>query len=359
MPMEEREQFELSFRESLICFKLINPTNMQYAIETSAITKNFDEITAVNNISITVKPGELFGLLGPNGAGKTTLINMLSTMIEPSSGSALVWDHDVVKEADDVRQNIGVVFQDTTLDDRLTGRENLDLHGRLYGLDGKMRKDRIKEVLSLVELTERADAIVKTYSGGMMRRLEIARGLMHHPHVLFLDEPTLGLDPQTRLHIWDYIKLLNKEEGVTIMLTTHYMEEADKLCDRIAIIDHGEIVALDTPEALKSMLGGDVITLGLENPGDIDRLCSAYQKDGCANIVSKKQNEVFITVTNGEREIPHVLALASGAGIPVTSVSLRKPTLDDVFIHYTGRAIRDKEVTEVEKVGYKMRSRRK
>ncbi|MFA4957500.1 MAG: ATP-binding cassette domain-containing protein [Candidatus Methanoperedens sp.] len=332
---------------------------MQYAIETSAITKNFDEITAVNNISITVKPGELFGLLGPNGAGKTTLINMLSTMIEPSSGSALVWDHDVVKEADDVRQNIGVVFQDTTLDDRLTGRENLDLHGRLYGLDGKMRKDRIKEVLSLVELTERADAIVKTYSGGMMRRLEIARGLMHHPHVLFLDEPTLGLDPQTRLHIWDYIKLLNKEEGVTIMLTTHYMEEADKLCDRIAIIDHGEIVALDTPEALKSMLGGDVITLGLENPGDIDRLCSAYQKDGCANIVSKKQNEVFITVTNGEREIPHVLALASGAGIPVTSVSLRKPTLDDVFIHYTGRAIRDKEVTEVEKVGYKMRSRRK
>lgn len=332
---------------------------MQFAIETSAITKNFDEITAVNKISITVKPGELFGLLGPNGAGKTTLINMLSTMIEPSSGSALVWGHDVVKKADDVRQNIGVVFQDTTLDDRLTGRENLDLHGRLYGLDGNLRKDRIKEVLSLVELTERADAIVKTYSGGMMRRLEIARGLMHHPHVLFLDEPTLGLDPQTRLHIWDYIKLLNKEEGVTIMLTTHYMEEADKLCERIAIIDHGEIVALDTPESLKSMLGGDVITLGLENPGDIDRLCSAYQKDGCANIVSKKQNEVFITVTNGEREIPHVLALASGAGIPVTSVSLRKPTLDDVFIHYTGRAIREKEVTEVEKVGYKMRSRRK
>jgi len=357
--MEEREQFELSFRESLLCSKLINPITMQYAIETSALTKSFDEIIAVNKITITVKPGELFGLLGPNGAGKTTLINMLSTMIEPSGGSAFVWGHNIVKEADYVRQNIGVVFQDTTLDDRLTGRENLDLHGRLYGLDGKTRKDRIKEVLSLVELTERADAIVKTYSGGMMRRLEIARGLMHHPHVLFLDEPTLGLDPQTRLHIWDYIKLLNKEEGVTIMLTTHYMEEADKLCDRIAIIDHGEIVALDTPQVLKNMLGGDVITLELEKPDDIEKLCGAYQKDGCANTVSNKENEVFITVKNGEHEIPHVLALASGAGISITSVSLRKPTLDDVFIHYTGRAIRDKEVSEMEEVGYKMRSRRK
>ncbi len=332
---------------------------MQYAIETSGITKRFDEILAVNNINITVKPGELFGLLGPNGAGKTTLINMLSTMTEPSGGSAFVWGHNAVKEADFVRQNIGVVFQDTTLDDRLTGRENLDLHGRLYGLDSKTRKHRITEVLTLVELIDRADAIVKTYSGGMMRRLEIARGLMHHPHVLFLDEPTLGLDPQTRLHIWEYIRTLNKEEGVTILLTTHYMDEADKLCNRIAIIDHGEIVALDTPEALKDMLGGDVITLGLEKPEDIDRLCSSYKENGCANTVSKKQNEIFITVQNGERQIPHILALASDAGIPIISVSLRKPTLDDVFIHHTGRAIRDKEVTEIETVGYKMRSRRK
>ncbi|PWB57004.1 MAG: DrrA-related ABC transporter ATP-binding protein [Candidatus Methanoperedenaceae archaeon] len=332
---------------------------MLYAIETSGITKRFEEVTAVNNISISVKPGELFGLLGPNGAGKTTLINMLSTMVEPSGGNALVWGHDVVKEADLVRQNIGVVFQDTTLDDRLTGRENLDLHGRLYGLDGKTRKKRTQDVLSLVELTERADFIVKTYSGGMMRRLEIARGLMHHPKVLFLDEPTLGLDPQTRLHIWEYIHKLNKEEGVTILLTTHYMEEADRLCDRIAIIDYGQIVALDTPQDLKNMLGGDVITLGLEDPGDVGRLCSSYQKDGCANIVEGKQNEVFITVNNGERQIPHILALASQAGIPIISVSLRKPTLDDVFIHYTGRAIRDKEVSGMEEVGYKMRSRRK
>ncbi|KAB2946033.1 MAG: ATP-binding cassette domain-containing protein [Candidatus Methanoperedens sp.] len=332
---------------------------MLYAIETSGITKRFDDVTAVNKISISVKPGELFGLLGPNGAGKTTLISMLSTMIEPSGGSALVWGYNVMKDADAVRQNIGVVFQDTTLDDRLTGRENLDLHGRLYGLDGKTRKERIKEVLSLVELTERADAIVKTYSGGMMRRLEIARGLMHHPHVLFLDEPTLGLDPQTRMHIWDYIKKLNKEEGVTILLTTHYMEEADRLCDRIAIIDNGEIVALDNPQNLKNSLGGDVITLGLENPGDVDKLCNSYQKDGCANIITQNQNEVFITVNNGERQIPHILLLASQAGIPIISVSLRKPTLDDVFIHYTGRAIRDKEVSVMEEVGYKMRSRRK
>ncbi len=332
---------------------------MLYAIETEGITKKFDDITAVNNVSISVKPGELFGLLGPNGAGKTTLINMLSTMIEPTGGSARVWDFDVKKDASHVRQNIGMVFQDTTLDDRLTGRENLDLHGRLYDMDSKHRKKRIEEVLSLVELTDRANTIVKTYSGGMTRRLEIARGLMHHPHVLFLDEPTLGLDPQTRNHIWEYIKVLNKEEGVTIVLTTHYMEEADHLCHRIAIIDHGEIVALDTPEALKNMLGGDVITLELENPDNIPRLCEIYKKDGCASIVSRKKNDVFITVRDGERQIPHVLELASDAGIPIRSVSLHKPTLDDVFLHFTGRAIRDKEAGETERVGYILRARRK
>ncbi len=332
---------------------------MLYAIETAGITKEFEEITAVNNVSISVKPGELFGLLGPNGAGKTTLISMLSTMAEPSGGAAKVWGFDIIREASQVRQNIGVVFQDTTLDDRLTGRENLDLHGRLYGLESRLRKRRIEEVLSLVELKERADAIVKTYSGGMMRRLEIARGLMHHPRILFLDEPTLGLDPQTRIHIWEYIKTMNKEEGVTIVLTTHYMEEADHLCDRIAIIDHGEIVALDSPDALKSMLGGDVITLELENPEDTDRLFDIYQKNGCVNTVSMKYGEIFITVRNGERQIPHVLSHASNAGVPVRSVSLRKPTLDDVFLHHTGRAIRDKVASEVERVGYRIRSRRK
>jgi len=332
---------------------------MLYAIETEELTKLFDDIVAVNKISISVKPGELFGLLGPNGAGKTTLISMLSTMAEPTSGKAKVWGFDVEKESSRVRENIGMVFQDTTLDDRLTGRENLDLHGRLYGLDGRSRKKRIEEVLSLVELADRADAIVKTYSGGMMRRLEIARGLMHHPRVLFLDEPTLGLDPQTRNHIWEYIKNLNKIEGVTIVLTTHYMEEADHLCGRIAIIDHGEIVALDSPEALKERLGGDVITLSLGDPDEKSKLCTIYDKNGCAKIVSKQNGEVIITVKDGERQIPHILSLASNSGISITAVSLRKPTLDDVFLHHTGRAIRDRGASEVERVGFKIRSRRK
>lgn len=330
---------------------------MIYAIETNGITKRYEEVKAVKNVSVQVKPGELFGLLGPNGAGKTTLISMLSTMTEPTSGSARVWGFDVARESSSVRQNIGVVFQDTTLDDRLTGRENLDLHGRLYGMDGIPRKKRIEEVLGLVELTDRADAIVKTYSGGMMRRLEIARGLMHHPHVLFLDEPTLGLDPQTRNHIWEYIKILNKEEGVTIVLTTHYMEEADHLCGRIAIIDNGEIVALDTPDALKDRLGGDIITLEIEDPDKIAGLCELYK--GCANSVSRKNNEVFITVRHGERQIPLILNTALNAGISILSVTLRKPTLDDVFLHHTGRAIRDKEVSELEQVGYKIRTRRR
>jgi ABC-2 type transport system ATP-binding protein len=332
---------------------------MLYAIETSGITKNFEGITAVNNVNISIKQGELFGLLGPNGAGKTTLINMLSTMTEPSSGSARVWGFDVVKDASSVRQSIGVVFQDTTLDDRLTARENLDLHARLYGLDSKLRKKRIEEVLVLVELTDRADSIVKTYSGGMIRRLEIARGLIHKPHILFLDEPTIGLDPQTRIHIWEYIKTLTKEEGVTIVLTTHYMEEADHLCSRIAIIDHGGIVALDAPEALKSMFGGDLITLQLENSTDVARLCVIYKDNGFAKIVSQKNNEVFIAVRDGERQIPYVMNLALSAGIPILSVSLHKPTLDDVFLYHTGHAIRDKETSEIEHVGYRISSRRK
>ncbi|MDW7726473.1 MAG: ATP-binding cassette domain-containing protein [Candidatus Methanoperedens sp.] len=333
---------------------------MLNAIETAKITKYFDDITAVNNITLEVKAGELFGLLGPNGAGKTTLINLLSTMTAASKGSAAVWGYDVVKQASAVRRNIGVVFQDTTLDDRLTGRENLDLHGRFYGLDSKTRKSRIKEVLLLVGLYDRADAIVKTYSGGMMRRLEIARGLMHHPRVLFLDEPTLGLDPQTRRHIWEYIKTLNRKEGVTIVLTTHYMEEADNLCRRIAIIDCGKIVALNTPQILKNMLGGDVITLEVENPEDTGNLCKIYESNEIPSTISCNDKRIFITLKDGERRIPRVLALASDVRIPIQSVSLRKPTLDDVFLYHTGRAIRDeKEPGMAERVGYRLRSRRK
>ncbi len=328
-----------------------------YAIQTNAITKNFDRVTAVKNVSISIKPGELFGLLGPNGAGKTTLINMLSTLMPPSSGGARVWDFDVVKDASFVRQSIGVVFQDPTLDYRLSGRENLDLQGRLYGLDSRLRKKRIEEVLDLVELTDRADSVVRTYSGGMLRRLEIARGFIHKPHVLFLDEPTLGLDPQTRTHIWEYIKTLTEEEGVTIVLTTHYMEEADHLCSRVAIIDHGEIVALDAPDALKNEVGGEIITLELEDSADIAGLYSVYEKNGFAKIVSLKKNELSIPVSDGERQIPHVLKLASSTGTSIGLVSLHKPTLNDVFLHHTGRAIRDEEASETEHVRSRVQSK--
>lgn len=313
-----------------------------YAIEINNITKKYDTIVAVNNISISIEQGELFGILGPNGAGKTTLINMLSTMTDPSSGTANVCGFDILKDPSSVRKSIGVVFQDFTLDDRLTGRENLDLHARLYGINGKIRKKRIEEVLTLVELTDRADSIVKTYSGGMKRRLEIARGFIHNPRVLFLDEPTIGLDPQTRKHIWEYIKTLIKKEGMTIVLTTHYMEEADHLCDRVAIIDHGEIVVLDKPEILKNKLGGDVVTLRLTDPNKTAELFDIYKNNGFPKIV-QRNNEIDITVEAGEHQIPKILNMASNGCIDILSVSLHRPTLDDVFIHHTGHAIREKE----------------
>ncbi len=329
------------------------------AIETFNLTRRFDDIVAVDNINIQVNNGEIFGLLGPNGAGKTTLINMLSTMITPSNGSAQVWGADITKQPSEVRKNIGMVFQGTTLDDRLTGKENLDLHGRLYGLPKQLRKQRIADVLELVELNDKADVIVKTYSGGMMRRLEIARGLMHHPKVLFLDEPTLGLDPQTRNHIWDYIRQLNKEKNVTILLTTHYMEEADHLCNRIAIIDFGQVKALDTPENLKNALGGDVIILTVETGELALRLFDLYNKNGSAGSVQQKDSSIFITIKDGAGQIPHVLKIASDAGINVLSVDLHRPTLDDVFLSYTGRAIREKGTSSVDRITYNLQARRR
>ncbi len=329
------------------------------AIETFNLTRRFDDIVAVDNINIQVNNGELFGLLGPNGAGKTTLINMLSTMIAPSNGSAQVWGADITRQPSEVRKNIGMVFQGTTLDDRLTGKENLDLHGRLYCLSKQLRKQRIADVLELVELNDKADVIVKTYSGGMMRRLEIARGLMHHPKVLFLDEPTLGLDPQTRNHIWDYIRQLNKEKNVTIMLTTHYMEEADHLCNRIAIIDFGQVKALDTPENLKNALGGDVIILTVETRELALRLLGLYNKNGSAGSVRQNNSSIYITIRNGAGRIPHVLKIASDAGINVQSVDLHRPTLDDVFLSYTGRAIREEETSSVDRINYNLQARRR
>jgi ABC-2 type transport system ATP-binding protein len=239
-------------------------------IEVNALTKVFDnEIRAIDDISFTVEEGEILGFLGPNGAGKTTTLNMLATLLRPTSGIATVNGHDVLAEPDGVRRSIGYVFQDPTLDLELTGRENLDFHGRLYGLKRDERQQRIEEMLELVQLSDRADDLVKTYSGGMKRRLEIARGLLHHPQVLFLDEPTLGLDPQTRRSIWEHIQRLNQEKNVTIILTTHYTEEADYLCERILIIDFGKIVAFDTPDNLKARLEGDIVSLAFKDPAKI------------------------------------------------------------------------------------------
>lgn len=248
-------------------------------IDVKALTKVFDkDVKAVDGISFTVNEGEILGFLGPNGAGKTTTLNMLSTLLRPTSGTATVNGHDILTEPDAVRRSIGYVFQDTTLDIELTGRENLDFHGRLYGLDRNTRQQRIKELLELVNLTDRADNIVKTYSGGMKRRLEIARGLLHHPKVLFLDEPTLGLDPQTRRSIWEHILHLNQEKGITVILTTHYTEEADHLCKRILIIDFGKVVVLDTPDNLKARLEGDVVTLLFKDPAAIEKFRPLLEK---------------------------------------------------------------------------------
>jgi len=248
-------------------------------IEVKALTKVFDnEIRAVDGISFTVDQGEILGFLGPNGAGKTTTLNMLATLLRPTSGTATVNGHDIRAEPDAVRRSIGYVFQDPTLDLELTGRENLDFHGRLYSLKRDVRRERIEEMLELIQLSDRADDLVKTYSGGMKRRLEIARGLLHHPQVLFLDEPTLGLDPQTRRSIWEHIRSLNQDKSITIILTTHYTEEADYLCDRILIIDFGKIVALDNPDNLKARLEGDIVSLVFKDPAKLVKIRPLLQE---------------------------------------------------------------------------------
>jgi ABC-2 type transport system ATP-binding protein len=248
-------------------------TERSQIIEVKRLTKVFDnDVKAVDGISFDVEKGEILGFLGPNGAGKTTTLNMLSTLLRPTSGTAIVNGYDILEDPDGVRRSIGFVFQDPTLDNELTGSENLDFHGRIYGLKRDVRQKRIKEILDVVQLTERASDFVKTYSGGMKRRLEIGRGLLHYPKVLFLDEPTLGLDPQTRRVIWEFIQRLNEEVKVTIILTTHYTEEADYLCDRIQIIDLGKIVALDTPDKLKARLEGDIVSLTFKDSGAIEKI---------------------------------------------------------------------------------------
>lgn len=310
------------------------------AIKTINLTRKFNNFTAVDELNLEIREGEIFGLLGPNGAGKTTTISMLSTILKPTSGEGIVWGHDIINDTDLVRNSIGIVFQDPTLDDELTGRENLDFHGRLYGMNIALRNEKIDEVLKLVQLHDKADNLVRTYSGGMKRRLEIARGLIHRPKVLFLDEPTLGLDPQTRRNLWNYIKTINKENKITIILTTHYMEEADFLCDRIAIIDHGKIIALDKPDKLKEVLGGDIINLVASETSKLKEL---LKKTGYVKEVNVIDNILNITVDRGSKSIPKIIELAQQNKIEIDSVTLKRPSLEDVFIHYTGRTIREEE----------------
>ncbi len=317
------------------------------AIHVESLSKTFEDLTAVDAVTFAVPAGELFGLLGPNGAGKTTTINMLSTLLRPTSGRAEVAGFDIVRSRDSVRRSIGIVFQEPALDGKLTGRENLEFHSMMYGLGKPERRERIGEVLGLVELADRANVLVEKYSGGMKRRLEIARGLIHRPKVLFLDEPTLGLDAQTRRRIWEYVKSLNRERGVTIILTTHYMEEADFLCDRVAIMDGGRFAALDSPAALKDLMGGDVVSLEVD--GDPAQFLEEFRDIDWVKTRSLHEGEVVLTMERGERRIPEIVLLAQSRGLAVTSVHLRKPSLEDVFLHLTGKTIREREAGAAER----------
>ncbi len=323
------------------------------AIVTKGLTKKFRDLVAVDHVDLKIEKGELFGLLGPNGAGKTTLIHMLSTILTPTEGTAKVAGFDVHSKPDSVRAAIGIVFQDPSVDNRLTGKENLDFHGRVYGMDKTQREKRIAEVLKLVGLEDRANALVQTYSSGMRRRLEIARGLMHHPKIMFLDEPTLGLDPQTRRNIWDHIQMLNKQEKITILLTTHYMDEADYLCDRAGIIDYGKIIALDKPEKLKDELEGDIVSLEVSQP---KKYAEVFQGVRYVKEVKVVGDYLHLTVTGGEKTIPKLMKIITGRGGKVRSVGLRSPTLEDVFIRYTGRGIREEEGGAKEQMRMRVRA---
>ena len=312
-----------------------------HSIETKSLTKSFGSVIAVNDISFSVKTGEIFGFLGPNGAGKSTTMMILTTLLKPTSGQALISEFNVMENAKKVRENIGYVQQETTVDEYLTGRENLLLQARLNHIPKNQVKERIDEVLELIELSDKQNDAVVTYSGGMRKRLDIAGGLLHRPKVLFLDEPTVGLDIQTRRKIWEYIKKIHKEFDMTIFLSTHYMEEADNLCDRIGIIDGGKIQVIDSPENLKNAMGNEVISIIMDDSDNRDSFLSKLEEIESVNNINQDGTKLTLFVSNGTKVIPTIFQISSELEIKITTISLTRPTLDDVFLSYTGHEIRD------------------
>jgi ABC-2 type transport system ATP-binding protein len=313
------------------------------AIVADNLTRRFGHLVAVDHISFEVAEGEIFGFLGANGAGKTTTIMMLATALNPSSGTATVCEYDIVRERDKVRESIGIVFEELSLDIDLTAKENLDFHARLYHLPKKVRGEGISQALDLVGLKDKQNILVKYYSGGMQRRLEIARGMLNSPKVLFLDEPTLGLDVQTRRLLWDYAKRLNKEAGTAILLNTHYVEEADYLCDRVAVLEHGKIAVVDTPKALKDSLGSSVLSIRFPQGSLANEFVSLLKGMSWVKKVTQHDAQLELTVGDKGMKIPEVVRLARQHGLVVSSIAEHKPSLEDVFLHYVGKKLQGEE----------------
>jgi len=310
------------------------------AIEVKNLTRTFGHVVAVDHISFEVEEGEIFGFLGANGAGKTTTIMMLTTALNPTSGNATVCGHDIVKDRNELRKYMAVVFEELSLDTDLTARENLDFHARMYHIPRRVREERVSRALELVGLKGKQNMLVKHYSGGMQRRLEIARAMVNQPRILFLDEPTLGLDVQTRRMLWDYARKLNRESGTTVLLTTHYVEEADYLCDRLAILEQGKIVVTDTPERLKSSLGDSLLSIKLLQGAD--ELAKLLREVNWVKKVNQRDGWLDLSVESGETKIPEVARLAKEHGFAISSVSQHKPSLEDAFLHYAAKKLEDK-----------------
>jgi len=329
---------------SLFVSDLLMPNNSSYTIETKGLVREFGNSRAVDDVNLFVKPGEIYGFLGPNGAGKSTVVRMLTTLLLPSSGTANVAGFDVVKSPTEVRLRIGAALQEAALDNKQTGRELLDLQGRLYGLNGSITKKRIDELLELVDIGSSVDRLIETYSGGMKRRLDLAAALIHNPAILFLDEPTTGLDPISRSKVWEEIRRINHEIGMTIFLTTQYLDEADQLAHRVGIINHGKIVAEDKPDILKKSVGSDVILVTLKDR--IDTAVELFSKLPLVKSVESHGDNLTVSVNNGAQAIGPIAIALNESGIPIDEITLRTPTLDDVFLHFTG--LRLAEETQAE-----------